>query len=85
MSNDNSNEILAIKLKLSDETSRLLHKKIVGTGGMQSLLRQLQNRLFDDDTLILTQSDIKKIRRYAGAYGKGGWQQRLDSLIEGLK
>ena len=52
---------------------------------MQSLLRQLQFRLFDDDVLVLTQSDIKKIRRYAAAYGKGGWQQRLDSLIEGLK
>lgn len=53
-----------------------------GQGGWQSLLRRLKRDLEQSSQLTLTSVDLKRIVRYIGAYGTGGYQRRLRQLLQ---
>lgn len=53
-----------------------------GHGGWQSLMRRLRRDLEHSDTLTLTSVDLKRLVRYAGNYGSGGYQRRLRQLLQ---
>ena len=61
-----------------------LRKPVNGQGGMQTLLRNLQERVGDDGTLLLTRAEVEKIRRYAKEYGEGGFQNRFRMILASL-
>jgi len=61
-----------------------LGRPVVGQGGFQSLLRQLQSLLKNGD-LTLTPELIATMVRYVQDYGQGGFQGRLDTVLEELK
>jgi hypothetical protein len=61
-----------------------LARPVVGQGGFQSLLRQLQ-ALLSNGELTLTPELIAKMVRYVQEYGQGGFQGRLDTVLEELK
>jgi hypothetical protein len=61
-----------------------LGRPVVGQGGFQSLLRQIQASLVDDE-LTLTPELIGKIVRYVQDYGGGGFQGRLDTILDELR
>jgi len=51
-------------------------------GGFQHLLVTLQNRTSrKSGRIALFDRDIEKIRRYAFAYGNGGWEWRLKAIF----
>lgn len=51
-------------------------------GGYQSLLVNLQRRINrQTGSLMLTQSDLERIPRYAFDYGNGGWENRLMAIF----
>lgn len=54
---------------------------IHGQGGFQSFCRSLQDRLRRSPSLVLTQEEFQRIVRYATAYGEGGFQHRLRTLL----
>ena len=44
---------------------------------MQTLLKGLQTKLKDDNSITLTDTEIERILRYGLNYGQGGFQNRL--------
>ena len=77
--------MFTITFKLPPDAAEALGRPVVGQGGgFQSLLRQLQSLLKDGD-LTLTPDLIAKMVRYVQDYGQGGFQGRLDAVLEELK
>jgi hypothetical protein len=76
--------MFTVTFKLPPEAAEALARPVVGQGGFQSLLRQLQSLLKDGD-LTLTPELIAKMVRYVQDYGQGGFQGRLDTVLEELK
>ena len=58
-----------------------LQRPLRGQGGYQSLLARLQGNL-DGNILRLTRTDCERVVRYATQYGEGGFQTRLQSIIQ---
>jgi hypothetical protein len=58
------------------------HPSTRGKGGWQSLIVHLQIKV-DRRTgrLSLDSGDLKRIARYAFAYGRGGWEKRLQRIF----
>lgn len=77
--------LISITFQLSLVHSAALRKKIVGTGGWQSLLRKLQKKLTNDNMLVLTEAEFKKIYTYSYKYGKGGFEDRLEGILGSIK
>lgn len=75
---------LVVRIDLSAAAVQALQKPVVGQGGFQSLLRQLQGQV-DKGALTLTPALITKIVRYVREYGQGGFQGRLDTVLEELQ
>jgi hypothetical protein len=75
---------LVVRVDLSVAALQALGKPVVGQGGFQSLLRQLQAQI-SDAALILTPALITKIVRYVKKYGQGGFQGRLDTVLAELE
>jgi hypothetical protein len=73
-----------LTIQLSAEAAGALLRPVVGDGGFQSLLRQLQASL-DDDKLTLTSDLIAKMVRYVRDYGQVGFQGRPDAVLGELK
>lgn len=73
-----------MRFKLPAEAADALRRPVVGQGGFQSLLRQLQS-LLNDGELTLTPELIAKMVRYVQDYGQGGFRGRLDTALEELK
>jgi len=76
--------MVTLTFQLSTEAVGALLRPVVGEGGFQSLLRQLQASL-DNDKLTLTSDLIAKMVRYVRDYGQGGFQGRLDAVLGELK
>lgn len=75
--------LIEIRFELSEFDASLLNKVVNGEGGMQSLLRKLQNQMTSRRILTLTGDDIEKIKQYRFKYGTtGGWQQRLKGVLD---
>jgi len=75
---------MKIMIQLSNEAVDLLNRKVNGTGGWQSLLENLQSQLVGN-FLVLNPSDIGKIIRYTTEYGTGGFEDRLQPILNYLE
>lgn len=69
------------QIKLTSEEVERLRRPVEGRGGLQSLLRRLGKSILQDGTLVVSDEDVEKIRRYTGRYGQGGFQDRLKPLL----
>jgi hypothetical protein len=76
--------VISIRIELSNAARQALMRSVVGQGGFQSLLRGLQSKLTGDGILVLTTADVERIARYVHSYGGGGFQGRLDAILEDL-
>jgi len=74
---------LTIRIELSADTLEKLARPVVGQGGFQSLIRQIQRQV-DGNVLVLTPTLIERIAQYVHAYGNGGFQGRLDAVLREL-
>lgn len=74
-----------IRIELGADALAALRKPIVGEGGFQSLLRTLQAQVADANVLVLTPDLTERIARYVHDYGQGGFQGRLESVLEELR
>ena len=75
---------LTIRLELPESAIEALQRPVRGSGGFQTLLRQLQAELRDDHVLVLTPDLVSRIARYVHDYGRGGFQGRLDGVLIAL-
>jgi hypothetical protein len=69
---------------LSQDAESALLEEDSGTGGFQSLLKNLRER-YDLGTkaLILDSRDVERIKRYAKDYGQGGWEEKIKRIFAG--
>jgi hypothetical protein len=74
---------VTIRIELSADSLAKLTRPVVGQGGFQSLLRQVQRQV-DGNVLVLTPSLIERIAQYVHAYGGGGFQGRLEAVLREL-
>ncbi len=74
-----------IRIELGPDALAALRKPIVGEGGFQSLLRTLQSQVADANVLVLTPDLTERIGRYVHDYGQGGFQGRLETVLEELR
>ena len=72
-------------IKLTAVEKERLMKPVVGEGGWQSLMRQLKEQIGPDNTLSINQMQLERIIRYSQLYGVGGWQGRLEVILNELK
>lgn len=70
-------------VRLNEDEQKELAREAAGSGGFQSLIEALQQKL-DPITghLALSTSDLEKIGRYAFDYGNGGFEGRLRKIFE---
>lgn len=82
---DNEQEEL-VTIQLTQYEVDLLNKPVNGIGGVQSLLRQLQQQLnLRTNKLTVTQDQIERIKKYRRKYGStGGYQTRLAAIVKHL-
>ena len=66
---------------LTDTQLEYLTRPIRGQGGYQLFLEHLQDQI-DENRLVLTREDCRKLVRYATEYGPGGFQARLLTVIQ---
>ena len=85
LAEDELEPIKLITLTLTDDEAEPIRRAANGTGGMQSLLRELSTQLGPDNTVSLSFSQIEKVIRYTSNYGVGGFQGRLRGLARALK
>lgn len=73
------------KAQLSEDEAEAFLRPVVGQGGFQSLLRNLQ-RNYDrkSRTVTLTDEQVEKINRYSKDYGQGGFEDRLEGIRRNL-
>jgi hypothetical protein len=74
-----------ITIQLTPKEADPLRKEVKGDGGMEDLLRRLQKKLKDDNTISLSSDDIEKVLRYSSAYGQGGFENKLIGLAMTLR
>lgn len=81
---DNEQELVTIQL--TQYEADLLNKPVNGAGGVQSLLRQLQQQLnIRTNRLTVTQDQVERIKTYRRKYGlTGGYQTRLAPIVKHL-
>jgi len=75
---------MRVVISLTDSEMNYLIKEARGTGGFQSLLRELQTRLSGHD-LELSLDDVEKIVRYVRGYRTGGFQGRLAGILSEIE
>ena len=66
------------KFKLSIEQINDLLKEQKGTGGFQSLMNMIKNKIA---TIEFSDDEMNRLNKYANNYGQGGWQDKLKSLF----
>lgn len=69
LADDRSSMMISITFQLSEPHARLLRKWVNGDGGMQSFLRQLQNKLNEDNTITLNNDEFNRLKLYTYKYG----------------
>lgn len=75
---------LSIRVTLPPAAIAKLQRPVNGEGGFQSLLRMLQRRVERGNELVLTPELAARIARYVQRYGDGGFQGRLDAVLDVL-
>jgi phytoene dehydrogenase-like protein len=76
--------VISIRIELNSAARAALMRSVAGEGGFQSLLRGLQAKLTAEGVLVLTTADVERIARYVRSYGGGGFQGRLNAILEDL-
>jgi hypothetical protein len=76
--------MVRLTFTLPPDAVEALGRPVVGQGGFQSLFRQIQALLVGNE-LTLTPELTDRIVRYVQDYGGGGFQGRLDTILEELK
>ena len=76
--------MVRLAFTLSPDAVGALSRPVVGQGGFQSLLRQIQALLVGNE-LTLTPELIDKLVRYVQDYGGGAFQGRLDTILDELR
>lgn len=66
------------KFNLSIEQINDLLKEQKGTGGFQSLMNMIKNKIA---TIEFSDDEMDRLNKYANNYGQGGWQDKLKSLF----
>ena len=75
-----------MRVQLMDSELDLLTRPIRGSGGFQSLLRNITRNIdFTTGTVEIPRSDVERIFRYSVKYGGGGFQSRLRALAIRLR
>lgn len=74
----------SVTVQLDPDEVVEIRRPVNGQGGMQDLLRELQGRLTSIGTIQISAEEIERIKRYAGSYGEGGFQNRLRLILEKL-
>ena len=75
-------EVFMKKIVLNQSEMNELKKPNAGSGGWQSLLEGLQRKVdYKTGEITLTESDLKRIPKYAFDYGQGGWESRLIAVF----
>ena len=70
-------------IKLNQEQINELFKTNQGSGGFQSLMSKLQNNFNErNNTLKVDKDLLKKILKYTFDYQNGGWQDRLEKILD---
>lgn len=70
------------RIFLSEKVVSLIDRRVTGTGGWQDLMRMLQKRYRNKDkSILLSDDDISRIKKYYSYGASGGYQQRLGALI----
>lgn len=75
---------LSIRVVLAPRAIGKLLRPVNGHGGFQTLLRAIQRRIENGNELVLTPEMAAKIARYVQRYGTGGFQGRLDGVLDVL-
>lgn len=73
-----------ITIVLEPAEFAIVTRTINGTGGHQGLLLRLMGKLRGDGRLELSTEEVEQIRRYAEAYGTGGFQDRFRVLVAAI-
>jgi hypothetical protein len=76
--------MFAVVIDLGPGALQALRRPVRGQGGFQSLLRKLQKAISADNQLPLSRETIEQIARYVRDYGQGGFQGRLDTVLQEL-
>lgn len=76
---------MSITIRLTPGEARKLLRPVTGQGGWQDFIRDLQKRLTERNELTLTSSEVERVRRYVEDYGVGGWQGRLEGVLNAIK
>ena len=76
--------MFVVTIDLGPDAIEALRKPVHGQGGLQGLLRDLQGQISNDNQVVLTQEVIERIARYVHQYGQGGFQGRLDTILQEL-
>ncbi|HLM90646.1 MAG TPA: hypothetical protein VK424_01115 [Thermoplasmata archaeon] len=74
-----------LNIPLTPEDAAKIRLPVVGTGGLQDLLRSLNKGLSDDNVLSVNPGQIDRILRYSQRYGSGGFQSRLQGVLLEIK
>lgn len=77
--------MVTVTVPLTEDAVGVLNRPVVGQGGFQNLLRDLQDQLGTGSQLVLTPDLIERIVRYVQGYGQGGFQGRLDTVLAELQ
>jgi len=76
--------VTTVRITLGPKALEVLGRPVVGQGGFQTLLRQMQAAVQGRD-LSLTPDQVAKVVRYVEKYGQGGFQGRLDTVLAELR
>lgn len=76
--------MITIGLTLGPRALEALSRPVAGRGGFQTLLRQLQGAV-QERQLTLNPDQVAKVVRYVQRYGQGGFQGRLDTVLDELR
>ncbi len=65
---------------LLEDEEAIIRRPVNGDGGAQRFLRELVARI-KDNAILLEDEELRKVERYAYAYGAGGFEDRFRALL----
>jgi death on curing protein len=74
-----------LTLHLNAHEQSLLMRPVRGIGGWNSLLRSLQEKLNSNGRMELNPVEILRIRNYSEHHGAGGFQSRLQPVLDAIR
>lgn len=73
------------QLVFTREEYAILTRPVVGAGGMQDLLRQIQDGLFPGAGKLVDLETLERVHRYATRYGRGGFEDRFEVVLRAAR